>query len=62
MHLTDTLYIPQVYRAEGQIAETGFKNPSWTQAELAVFGNGGQCFGVFWHQLNSFSLFTRVVV
>lgn len=46
------------YVAEGQVASTGYVDPSWIAAEAVVFGR--DTFGLLWKGIHSFSVFRRL--
>lgn len=50
--------VQAVYRGRGHIAQTGFEHDSWTTVEVVVFSDA--CMGVAWHELESFSMFSRL--
>ncbi|KAK3086110.1 hypothetical protein FSP39_013713 [Pinctada imbricata] len=47
------------YHAQGQIAGHGFRSPTWSPGHFVVFDE--DTFGMIWLQLESFSLYSRVM-
>jgi len=64
------LVIRSIYKGRGQIAGTGYKQPKWSGLDLLEFdlqdplGTAATipsaAFGLCWHELSSFSLFSKM--
>jgi hypothetical protein len=56
------LTIAHAYDAKGHIAMSNFENDSWSNATLVTFKDSPDVMGLVWHDLRSFSLFSRLQI
>ena len=54
------LTVASSFEARGHIAAPNFDYDSWSSAELVLFSESSDVMGLVWHQLRSFSLFSRL--
>lgn len=56
------LTVDSSYEARGHIAMPNYGNDSWSDAELVTFRDSPDALGLIWHDLRSFSLFSRLQI